>query len=152
LVGITPESPIAAVFGRSTKKRDAVIKGLGLETVGELLGHFPRRYVKTTELSEVAKPHEGQLLSVVGRVTASEIKPFTNRQTRRLSYRVEVRVETNGPTFSISFFIPHLRMADGLHRQMAVGNRGMFTGKAKIFGRTWQLGQPHAVMFSADGE
>jgi hypothetical protein len=34
---ITPDSPVASVFGRATKKRDAVTNGLGLETVGDLL-------------------------------------------------------------------------------------------------------------------
>ena len=46
------------------------------ETVGDLLFHFPRRYVKTNELSEVAEPVEGEPLSVVGRITASEVKTF----------------------------------------------------------------------------
>jgi ATP-dependent DNA helicase RecG len=149
VVAITPDSPIAAVFGRSTKKRDAISKGLGLETVGDLIWHFPRRYVKTTELSEVAEPQEGDLLSVVGRVTRSEVRSFTNRRTRKPSFRVEVRIETNGPSFTCSFFLPWKAQADNEQRRMAVGRSGMFTGKAQRFGGSWQLSSPHSVIFGA---
>ena len=149
MVAITPDSPIASVFGRSTKKRDAIVKGLGLQTVGDLVWHFPRRYVKTTELSEVAEPQEGDLLSVVGRVTRSEVRTFTNRRTRRPSFRVEVRIETNGPSFTASFFLPYKAQADNEQRRMAVGSSGMFTGKAQRFAGSWQLASPHSVMFGA---
>ena len=76
---ITPDSPVASVFGRATKKRDAVINGLGLQTVGDLLAHFPRRYVKTEELSDVDEPTEGQVVSVVGEVISSEVKIIGKR-------------------------------------------------------------------------
>ncbi len=149
MVAITPDSPIASVFGRSTKKRDAIQKGLGLDTVGDLIWHLPRRYVKTTELSEVSEPREGDLLSVVGRVTHSEVKSFMNRRTSKLSFRVEVRVETNGPSFTLSFFLPWKGQAETEQRRMATGNRGMFTGKAQRFAGSWQLASPHSVMFGA---
>ncbi len=148
---ITAESPIASVFGRSHQKRKLVHETLGLETVGDLLFHFPRRYVRTNELSEVAEPVEGEPLSVVGRITASEVKTFQDRRTRRLGYRVEVRITTDGPDFSMSFFTPHQKQAASESARMAVGRFGMFTGKAKRFGRTWQIASPHSVVFDPEG-
>ncbi|MGH3346405.1 MAG: ATP-dependent DNA helicase RecG, partial [Nocardioides sp.] len=149
---ITVESPVASVFGKSHKKRKLVHEGLGLETVGDLLFHFPRRYVKTTEVSDVAEPVEGEAISVVGEVTSSEIKPFRDRRTHRFSYRVEVRVSTNGPDFSLSFFSPYDSQAEKEQRRMAPGKLGMFVGKAKRFGSTWQIAQPHSVMFDEEGD
>jgi ATP-dependent DNA helicase RecG len=149
---ITPDSPLASIFGRSTKKRDAVIKGLGLETVGDLLAHFPRRYVETSELSDLDEPTEGQVVSVVGQVTSSEVRSFKNRRTNKLSYRVEVRIKTNGPGFTMSFFVPWQGQAEKEQRRMAVGNRGMFTGKAQRFNQTWQIASPHSVMFTGEGD
>jgi len=149
---ITPDSPLASVFGRSTKKRDAVIKGLGLETVGDLLAHFPRRYVETSELSDQGEPSEGQVVSVVGEVTSSQVKSFKNRRTNKLSYRVEVRIKTNGPGFTMSFFVPWQGQAETEQRRMAVGNRGMFTGKAQRFNQAWQIASPHSVMFTGEGD
>ena len=49
MVAITPDSPIGAVFGNHHKKRKLAEEGLGLTTVGDLLRHFPRRYVAATE-------------------------------------------------------------------------------------------------------
>jgi ATP-dependent DNA helicase RecG len=151
LSAITPDSPVASVFGRATKKRDAVINGLGLETVGDLLVHFPRRYVQTAELSE-DEPTEGQVISAVGEVTSSEVKSFKNRRTNKLSYRVEVRIRTNGPGFTMSFFVPWKGQAEKEQRRMAPGNRGMFTGKAGRFNQTWQIASPHSVMFTGEGD
>ena len=49
-------------------------------------------YVEHIGNLESVEPREGDLLSVVGRVTHSEVKSFMNRRTRKLSFRVEVRV------------------------------------------------------------
>ncbi|EON23209.1 ATP-dependent DNA helicase RecG [Nocardioides sp. CF8] len=148
MVSITPESPVASVFGRSPKRK-LVEEGLGITTVGELLRHFPRRYVETTELSEVGTPEVGQLLSVVGEVTSSAVRPF--QRGRKTQFRTEVRIRTNGPSFSLSFFSPYAGQANSYAEEMAPGSRGLFTGKAKIFNGSWQLEQPHQLMFG-DGE
>ncbi|GGD17480.1 ATP-dependent DNA helicase RecG [Nocardioides daphniae] len=147
MVAITPDSPIAAVFGRSVKKRQTVEEGLGLTTVGDLLWHFPRRYVRTTELSDVDTLVEGELMTVVGEVTSSKVSTFTNRRTMKPGSRVEVRVATQGPAFVMTWFLPHQTMAERERARMAVGTRGMFTGKAQVFNGQWQLAQPHAVIF-----
>ena len=149
MVAITPDSPVASVFGRSPKRK-LVEERLGIRTVGDLLRHFPRRYVETTELSDVDRPRVGQLLSVVGEVTSSTVKPF--RRGNKWQYRTEVHIRTNGPSFSLSFFTPHRGQADKYAVTMAPGARGLFTGKAKLFNRTWQLEQPHELMFDGDGD
>ena len=43
------DSPVASVLGAQTKQGKAkkITDGLGLRTVGDLLHHFPRRYVPT---------------------------------------------------------------------------------------------------------
>ena len=149
MVSITPESPVASVFGRSPKRK-LVEEGLGIHTVGDLLRHFPRRYVQTKELSEVGKPEVGQLLSVVGEVTASAVKPF--QRGRKTQFRTEVRIRTNGPSFSLSFFSPYAGQAQTYVEEMAPGSRGLFTGKVKVFNGGWQLEQPHQLMFGQDAD
>ncbi|MBE7323385.1 ATP-dependent DNA helicase RecG [Nocardioides sp. Y6] len=150
---MTPDSPVATVFGRSTTKRKAVEDGLGLRTVGELLHHFPRRYVRTTELSEDVTPEEGEMVTVVGEVASSQLKTFTNRRTNKPGHRVEVRVVTQGPEFTATWFLPHRTMAEREQARMAVGSRGLFSGKVQRFNSRWQLAQPHVVIFGrGDGE
>ena len=50
---ISLDSPIETVLGDKKAKRDKIVDKLGLRTVGDLLAHHPRRYVKTGELTRV---------------------------------------------------------------------------------------------------
>ena len=144
---ITVDSPIAEVFGPRSKKRGYVEKGLGIETVGDLLHHFPRRYVDLGDLTRV-RPVEGKPLTFVGEVRSSRLADFFARGKKQ--YRVEVRVRTNGPDFTISRFSPYRQQAETYERQVRPGERGIFLGRAKVFNRTWQLSEPQWVMFGSE--
>ena len=147
MVAITPESPIGAVFGNHHKKRKLTEEGLGLSTVGDLLRHFPRRYVSATELSEVATPVVGEQLTIVGEVRSCESAQFTSGNRRQ--WRTTVRLRTDGPDFSVTYFSPHKSMAERHESEFRAGRRVVFTGKAKQFRQSWQLEQPHG--FAMDG-
>ena len=56
---IRPDSSVTTVLGDS-KKRDKIVKNLHIETVGDLLHHFPRRYVETGKLTKVDDLEVGQ--------------------------------------------------------------------------------------------
>ena len=79
---ITLESPVESVLGGSTK-RDKIVDGLGLRTVGDLLHHFPRRYLKTGELTRVDELEEGQLLTLVGEIVRSDGPSVRSTQSSR---------------------------------------------------------------------
>ena len=83
---ITLDSPVETVLGDARPKLvKAVTEGLGLRTVGDLLRHFPRRYVKTGELTEVEGLHEGEMLVVVGRIARwSSLQEWGVRLTKRV--------------------------------------------------------------------
>ena len=148
MVAITPDSPIGAVFGNHHKKRKLDEEGLGLRTVGDLLRHFPRRYVAATELSEVATPVVGEQLTIVGEVRSCESAPFTAGNRRQ--WRTTIRLRTDGPDFSVTLFSPYKNLADRHEAEFGVGSRALFTGKAKQFRGSWQLEQAHG--FALDGE
>ncbi len=143
--GITLDSPVAAVLGsRSTKdkkKADALAKGLGVRTVGELLRHFPRTYLKTGELTEVASLQEGQPLTVVGEVLRSRV--VAGRQ----AHRVEAVLATDGPPLKLTVFARQHRIAEWHHRRLHEGATGVFTGKVGRFRDEWQLTNPQMVLF-----
>ena len=147
MVAITPDSPIGAVFGSSHKKRKLAEEGLGLRTVGDLLRHFPRRYVASTELSEVAEPVVGEQLTIVGEIRSCESAPFTAGNRRQ--WRTTVRLRTDGPDFAVTLFSPYQGMAQRHEDEFRPGSRAIFTGKAKQFRQSWQLEQPHG--FALDG-
>ena len=147
MVAITPDSPIGAVFGSRHKKRKLAEDGLGLRTVGDLLRHFPRRYVAATELSEVATPVVGEQLTIVGEVRSCSSAPFSSGKRRQ--WRTTVRLRTDGPDFSVTMFSPYQNMAERHEAEFRPGARVVFTGKAKQFRGSWQLEQPHG--FALDG-
>ncbi|MDR7253561.1 ATP-dependent DNA helicase RecG [Nocardioides sp. BE266] len=147
MVAITPDSPIGAVFGNHHKKRKLAEEGLGLATVGDLLRHFPRRYVAATELSEVATPVVGEQLTIVGEVRSCDSAPFFAGNRRQ--FRTTVRLRTDGPDFSVTLFSPYQGQADRHEAEFRPGSRAVFTGKAKQFRGSWQLDQPHG--FAMDG-
>lgn len=147
---ITLDSPVATVFGAETGKRDKVVKGLGIETVGDLLRHHPRRYVRTSELTRVDELEVGQLLTVVGQVVKSDVNTYLDRRTRRTAYRLDTVVGTDGPTLRMSFFAKNKGTAQWQATRLAVGRRGIFIGQVSAFRGDWQLTNPQMTLFDAE--
>ena len=78
------DSPVATVLGaQKPAKVKKITEGLGLRTVGDLLYHFPRRYVRTGELTKVKELSPGQMLTVVGEIVDSKVNTYQDRRTRR---------------------------------------------------------------------
>ena len=146
------DSPVVAVLGDHKKKREAIADRLGLRTVGDLLHHFPRRYVKTGELTRIDELHEGEVLTVVGQIAASRLNTYRDRRTGRPAYRLDVTVKTDGPSFRISFFAKNERMGHWQENRMPVGRRGIFLGKVGRFRDDWQLTNPQLVLFGDKDE
>ena len=149
---ITLDSPVATVLGDQKKKRDAIVERLGLRTVGDLLHHFPRRYIKTGELSRVDELHEGEMLTFSGRLGRPGVKQYTDRRTNRMAYRVETVVHADGATLQMSFFAKSKGTAEWNQRRLVEGRQGIFLGKVGRFRDTWQLTNPQMVLFGDGGE
>src|SRR5580765_1778563 len=103
---ISLDSPVASVLGAQTKQGKAkkITDGLGIHTVGDLLHHFPRRYVRTGELTRVSELEQGQMLTVVGEIVRCDIKSYQDRRTGRPANRVETVLSTDGPSLRMTFF------------------------------------------------
>lgn len=147
---ITPDSPVAAVLG-ANKKAEKFTKGLGLRTVGDLLRHFPRRYLNTADLTKVDQLHEGDFLTVVGEIVRSDVKEYTDRRTGRRAARLETVLGTDGPRLQMTFFAKNPRVTQWQARRLAPGTRGVFMGKVGSFRSTWQLTNPQLVLFGDAG-
>ena len=149
---ITLDSPIATVLGDKSSKRKKFTDGLGIATVGDLLGHFPRRYIKTGELTTVADLQPGQMLTVVGEIAESDVRTYNDRRTGRTAYRTETLLRTDGPPLRMTFFAKQKRIAEWHHNRLAVGKRGVFTGQVSRFRTDWQLTNPKMVIFGETGD
>jgi len=152
-VAITLESPLTAVLGATKPaKLKRFTEGLGLRTVGDLLNHFPRRYLETGSLTRVGDLRVGQMLCVVGEIGSCTTHTYRDRRTGRPAYRVEAMLRTGGPSLKMTFFSKSKHMADWQAGRVAQGNRGVFLGKADRFRDQWQLTNPQMTIFGQGDE
>nr|WP_216653535.1 ATP-dependent DNA helicase RecG [Nocardioides sp. zg-DK7169] len=145
------ESPIEAVLAGHAKA-DRITEGLGLRTVGDLLHHFPRRYLRTGELTRLDELEEGSILTFVGDVVESAERTYTDRRTGRTAYRLDVRVRADGATLRMSFFAKSAHINRWQAGRLSVGRRGVFLGKVSSFRGEWQLTNPQMTLFGSGEE
>jgi ATP-dependent DNA helicase RecG len=151
---ISLDSPVAAVLGAQTKKALAkgITEGLGLRTVGDLLFHFPRRYVRTGELTKVDELRSGEMLTIVGEIVESDVNTYLDRRSRRTAYRLDTTVQTDGPSLRMSFFAKSKGVSQWHARRLPVGQRGIFIGQVSTFRGQWQLTNPTMALFDQQAD
>ncbi len=148
---ITVDSPVTTVLGRSTVA-DKIINKLHIATVGDLLRHFPRRYLETGRLTKVDDLQVGQMLTVIGEIAHSKKHTYTDRRSGLPAYRLETTLRTDGPSLRMTFFAKKKHTAEWQERKLPVGARGLFLGKAETFNNEWKLTNPRMVLFATSDE
>jgi ATP-dependent DNA helicase RecG len=146
---VTWASPLTTLGG---KKAGTVVKETGFETVGDLLGHYPRAYVDKGRLSELVDLVEGDPISLVGEVVSSEVRTYTDRRTHRTAYRTLVQVKGEGGVLAMTFFAKSRGVATFHENLFTPGAIGMFSGRLKWFNGRWDLNNPNYRMYGAEGE
>ena len=146
MVAVSWDSPVAAVGGKHAGK---IVKATGVETVGELLGIFPRSYVRKGKLSDLGQMQEGDLLSLVGEVVSCQQRTYQDKRTRRTAYRLEVRVRAEDGSLALTFFDRQKHTADWREQELSRGRVGLFSGRLKWFNGNWQLTNPDSRMYGA---
>jgi RecG-like helicase len=68
------DQKLSALVGGKTAT--ALSKGLGLETVGDLLTHYPRRYARLGELTALAELELDTDVTIVAEVLSVEARPM----------------------------------------------------------------------------
>jgi ATP-dependent DNA helicase RecG len=149
MVRVSWDSPLTTVTGKTTTK---VVKETGFETVGQLLGHYPRQYVDRGRLSDLGELTEGDYLSLVGEIVHSEPKTYQDRRTHRTAYRLEVRVKAEDGSLAMTWFDRQAGAASWRAKELAVGRVGMFSGRLKWFNHHWELNNPDSRMYVEDGD
>jgi len=139
---VTLETPIKIVVGKSAK---LLSEGLGIETVGDLLYHFPRRYDERGEHTDIRALEVGEDVTVLGQVKKLNTRDFVMKkgaQQGRRGSLVEVVVgDGSGGELSCTFFNQAWRAKD-----LRPGTWGLFAGKVTRFNNKLQLNQPDYVL------
>ena len=131
-MGVTPASRLRSVVGDRTAT--PLAKAFGMDTVDDLLRHYPRRYVALGELSDLSDLHVGQYATVMARVVESVNKTFGPGGRK---VRTEVVVTDGTASLTLTFFQQKWRRA-----QLAPGTVGLFAGVVGRFRNQLQLTHP----------
>lgn len=133
------DNKLSNVVGDRTAK--VLYDAFAIKTVGDLLRHYPRRYMVRGELSDIAELKEGDEVTILAEVFAS-----TTRQIRgRKGSILEVIVTDGSDKLSLTFFNQAWR-----EKELKVGAQGLFAGKVGMFNKKKQLAHPDYQMI-ADG-
>nr|WP_209696080.1 ATP-dependent DNA helicase RecG [Kribbella aluminosa] len=131
-------------LGAKTAKTFAEV--LGIETVGELLRHYPRRYLKKGELTPFDELEVGDQATVNGRVkkvtaraldTKLEIKPEDAHKFRKRRTITKVVVTDGRNDLEAAFF-----NQPWLLTKLTPGTSALFWGEVTMFRTTMQLKNP----------
>ncbi|NNG19579.1 ATP-dependent DNA helicase RecG [Naumannella sp. ID2617S] len=132
---------LETVLGDRTAKQFAQLK---LHTVGELLRHVPRRYLRGAESTSLRDLRVGEDAAFISRVINKGVKGHQR------ALRLEVVVGDGTGTLRLTFFgRPHL--IDFWDRTLAEGARGLFAGKIGVFNGQLQLTHPDFVILDDNG-
>lgn len=131
-MGVTPASRLRSVVGDKTAT--PLAKAFGMDTVDDLLRHYPRRYVALGELSDLSDLQVGQYATVMARVVESVNKTFGPGGRK---VRTEVVVTDGTASLTLTFFQQKWRRA-----QLAPGTVGLFAGVVGRFRNQLQLTHP----------
>jgi ATP-dependent DNA helicase RecG len=138
-------SPLVDAVGDKTAK--ALDKGLGLRTCGDLLRHYPRRYVERGVLTPLGDLREDEYVTVQAEVVSVKSRTISTRPERNRRQRTltEVVVTDGSGTLRLSFFNQHWR-----GRQLRAGQRGLFAGKVGSFRGQRQLVNPQTQLLDEE--
>jgi RecG-like helicase len=115
-------------------------KAFGMQTVGDLLGHYPRRYATRGELTPLDALRIGDAVAVVAEVRSIQSRPMRNRKGEL----IEVIITDGTGTLQLTFF--NRKSVYGLQP----GMRAIFAGKVGVYRNTRQLAHPVYEAFPDD--
>ena len=135
----TLDRRLVDVVGDRTAK--VLYDSFAIKTVGDLLHHYPRRYMVRGELSDIALLQEGDEVTILAEVCASSTRQIRGRKGSIL----EVVVTDGSDKLSLTFFNQAWR-----EKELKIGSQGLFAGKVGVFNKKKQLAHPDYQMI-ADG-
>ncbi|MHA6625805.1 ATP-dependent DNA helicase RecG [Pseudonocardia sichuanensis] len=141
MTGIDMSSALEPLVGKRTA---AALESLDITCVGELVRHYPRRYVDRGKLTDIAGLEIGEQATLVAQVEKSALRDMRSRRGKLLS--VVIRDE-KGATIDCTFFNGH-KVQHVIHP----GVRAVFSGKVGVFNGKLQLTHPQFEPFDEADE
>lgn len=137
----TLETKLVDVLGDRTAK--VLATGIGAKTVGDLLRHYPRRYVVRGELTDISTLKEDDEVTILAEIFSASTRTLQGRKGTIL----EVVVTDGRSKLSLTFFNQAWR-----EKELKVGRQGLFAGKVGLFKGKRQLSHPDYELIADGGD
>jgi ATP-dependent DNA helicase RecG len=122
-------------------ERAKALAGIGIDTVLDLVTHYPRRYLDKTKQSSIRDLRVDESSWVFGRVASSTSVPGRGRGKAR----TELRITDGSGYLRITFFNQPWRT-----RQLPEGSEGLFFGKVTEYRGQLQMANPEIDLLDED--
>ena len=134
------QQPVEVLRGVATRRAGA-LADMGIESVLDLLTHYPRRYIDRTRQRSVADMVPGEEALVL-----AAVRRVSSRRTRQGRALVELDVHDGTGTLRVTFFNQSWRA-----RQLPVGSEALFFGKLDAYRGRPQLTNPVVDLVGSAG-
>ncbi|MFJ4174224.1 ATP-dependent DNA helicase RecG [Microbacterium sp. NPDC089696] len=138
---LTLDTSLAEALGATPAK--TLDRAFGMATVGDLLSHYPRRYADPGELTPIRELPIGETVTIVAEVLSSSARAMRNRR----GAMADVVIGDGIGKMSLTFFAKNLGAAKWRSEELAVGRRGVFSGKVGEFNGVTQFAHPEYELF-----
>ncbi|MCK2036619.1 ATP-dependent DNA helicase RecG [Microbacterium sp. SSW1-49] len=140
-MSLTLDSSLDDALGAAPAK--TLDRAFGMKTVGDLLSHYPRRYADPGELTPIRDLPIGETVTIVAEVLSSSFRRMRNRP----GAMVDVVIGDGIGRMSLTFFAKNIGAAEWRSKDLAVGRRGIFSGKVGMFNNVTQFAHPEYELF-----
>ena len=127
------DKPVTELTRVTANDAEALAEAFGIETVLDLLMHYPRRHLDLTRMATIRELRIGDQAWVYGEVVSSTVVPRRGKSRARL----EVRITDGSGTLRVTFFNQPWRQ-----RQFPNGTEAMFFGRVDAFKGTRSMANP----------
>lgn len=138
------EEPLSRALGQARGKNP--LSKLGLETVGDLIGHYPRRYDDPGRLTDISLLRAGEHVTVMARVLQATVRSMRNRRGALL----EAVITDGRHRLTLTFFGKHRGSLYAHEQRLLPGATGLFTGTVGLYRGERQLTHPAFLMMGEE--
>ncbi|MGC7096895.1 ATP-dependent DNA helicase RecG [Amycolatopsis lurida] len=133
------DDKLTPLLGAKTAK--ALAGSLGIETVADLLRHYPRRYDERGSLTDIGGLEIGEHVTVMARIEKVQRRSMKSRAGNIL----EVTITDGRRKLQLAFFNQAFR-----ERELKLNKTGLFAGKVTAFRNNLQLANPEYELLEGD--
>jgi ATP-dependent DNA helicase RecG len=124
--------PLSKVLGARTAK--LLSASLKVETTGDLLRHYPRRYLELGELTDIASLPHDESVSLVAEVKSVSVRQMATKRAQIMN----VVVTDGHGDLNLTFFANIWKA----QKELRKGTRALFSGTVSAYHQQKQLTQP----------